>query len=52
MTNLPKYVLDINVILSALIFKNSQPRQALDKARKSGIILISDDIWAEIKKNF
>ena len=31
MNNLPKYVLDTNIIVSALLFKNSQPRQALDK---------------------
>ena len=33
MKNLPKYVLDINIIVSTLLFKNSQPRQALEKAR-------------------
>ncbi len=50
MTNLPNYVLDTNVIVSALLFRNSQPRQALDKARKLGIILMSEVIWAEIQE--
>jgi predicted nucleic acid-binding protein len=44
MNNLPKYVLDTNIIVSALLFKNSQPRQALDKARYQGNILISEAI--------
>lgn len=50
MTNLPKYVLDTNAIISALLFKNSQPRQALDKARKSGIVLMSQEILTEIQE--
>ena len=48
MKNLPKYVLDTNMIVSALLFKNSQPRQALDKARYQGNILMSEAIWQEI----
>jgi putative PIN family toxin of toxin-antitoxin system len=31
-----------------LLFKNSQPRQALDKARHQGNILMSEAIWQEI----
>lgn len=49
MKNLPKYVLDTNIIVSALLFKDSQPRQALDKARHLGIILMSQSIWREIQ---
>jgi len=41
-------VLDTNIFVSALLFKNSQPRQALDKARHQGNILISQAIWQEI----
>lgn len=48
MNNLPKYVLDTNIIVSALLFKKSQPRQALDKARHQGNILMSEAIWQEI----
>jgi uncharacterized protein len=50
MSKLPKFVLDTNIIVSALIFKNSQPRQALDKARHSGIILMSQPVWQEIQE--
>lgn len=48
MNNLPKYVLDTNIIVSALLFKKSQPRQTLDKARHEGNILMSEAIWQEI----
>ncbi len=48
MKNLPNYVLDTNIIVSALLFKNSQPRQALDKARHHGTLLMSQSIWQEI----
>ncbi len=50
MNNCQKFVLDTNIIVSALIFKNSQPRQALDKARYRGIVLMSDAIWQEIQE--
>lgn len=48
MNNLPNYVLDTNIFVSALLFKNSQPRRALDKARHQGTILMSESIWQEI----
>ncbi|MCM0591403.1 MAG: putative toxin-antitoxin system toxin component, PIN family [Gloeotrichia echinulata CP02] len=48
MKNPPNYVLDTNIVVSALLFKNSQPRQALDKARHQGTILMSQSIWQEI----
>ena len=51
MSNYPKYVFDTNIIVSALLFRNSQPRQALDKARKSAILLISQAVREEIKDN-
>jgi putative PIN family toxin of toxin-antitoxin system len=44
----PNYVLDTNIIVSALLFKNSQPRRALDKARHQGTVLMSESIWQEI----
>ncbi len=50
MNNCQKFVLDTNIIVSALIFKNSQPRKALDKARYRGIVLMSDAIWQEIQE--
>ena len=48
MKKLPNYVLDTNIIVSALLFKNSQPRRALDKARHQGTVLMSQAIWQEI----
>ncbi|MFM1843741.1 MAG: hypothetical protein RLZZ490_2484 [Cyanobacteriota bacterium] len=48
MNNLQNYVLDTNIIVSALLFKNSQPRRALDKAKHQGTILMSPLIWEEI----
>ncbi len=50
MKNRPKYVLDTNIVVSALLFKSSQPRQALDKARHLGVILMSQSIWQEIQE--
>jgi putative PIN family toxin of toxin-antitoxin system len=50
MSELKKFVLDANVIISALLFKKSSPRQALDKARKQGIVLMSRSIWSEISE--
>jgi hypothetical protein len=50
MSELLRFVLDANVIISALLFKKSLPRQALDKARKQGIVLMSRLIWSEINE--
>lgn len=50
MKNRPKYVLDTNIFVSALLFKNSQARRALDKARHSGLILMSRSLWQEIQE--
>ena len=50
MNNPPKYVLDTNIIVSALLFRNSQHRRALDKARHLGSILMSQSIWQEIQE--
>lgn len=47
--NKPKLVLDCNVIISAFLFKNSQPRLALEKAKNCGIILLSESIINELK---
>ncbi len=50
MNDTRRFVLDTNVIVSALLFKKSSPRQALNKARKLGIILMSQSIWSEISE--
>ncbi|MFM7449306.1 MAG: putative toxin-antitoxin system toxin component, PIN family [Leptolyngbyaceae cyanobacterium] len=49
MNSCSRYVLDTNIIVSALLFKRSQPRQALDKARSSGRLLMSQPIWEEVQ---
>lgn len=36
-----RFVFDTNVIVSALLFKTSVPRQALDRARTHGSLLLS-----------
>ena len=47
-----RIVLDSNVILSAALFRQSTPRQALDKASVSGQILISNQILGELQDVF
>jgi hypothetical protein len=49
MSDVPRYVLDTNIFVSALLFRSSQPRQALDKARKSGILLMSQALRREVE---
>jgi putative PIN family toxin of toxin-antitoxin system len=50
MTNLQKFVIDTNVIVSASLFSQSAPRQAFDKAQDIGIILLSQSVLAEIEE--
>jgi len=47
-----RIVLDSNVILSAALFKQSSPRQALDKAAVSGQVLMSNEIIGELQDIF
>lgn len=47
-----RIVLDSNVILSAALFKQSSPRQALDKVAVSGQILMSNEILGELQDIF
>jgi uncharacterized protein len=47
--NKPKFVLDCNVIISGFLFKKSQPRLALEKAKNKGIILLSIPIIKELQ---
>jgi len=42
------YVFDTNVIVSALLFKKSVVREALDKARTTGTILLSLEVIEEL----
>ncbi len=48
MTNKPRFVLDTNVIISALLLKHSTARQAFDHALSKGEILISSATLAEL----
>ena len=48
MTNKPRFVFDTNTLVSALLFKDSVPRKAFNRAMKSGVILISLDVVAEL----
>ena len=48
MTNKPRYVLDTNVIVSALLFPESIPGQAFFDARRRGDVLLSAETVKEI----
>ncbi len=45
-----RFVLDANVIISALLFKNSEPRRAFDKALDNGDILLSVPVLLELNE--
>jgi putative PIN family toxin of toxin-antitoxin system len=49
MTNERKFILDANVIISALLFGGSQPYKAFIKARENGLLIFSEAIFTEIK---
>ncbi len=42
------FVIDVNVLISAFLFTNSKPRQALDKAQDLGFVLLSNSIFLEL----
>ncbi|MEN9564726.1 MAG: hypothetical protein RIR73_2970 [Chloroflexota bacterium] len=48
MANQGRFVFDTNVIVSALLMKKSVARDALDKARTAGDILLSIDVIEEL----
>ena len=48
MTN--RFVVDTNVLISALLFKNSVPFQAIELAEKQGIILYSEATLHELEQ--
>ena len=45
-----RVVFDVNVLVSALLFTNSVPRQAFNKALLQGIILISETLKEELTR--
>ena len=50
--NSQKIVIDTNIIISAVLMPASRPRQALDLARKSSLILMSQSVWLELSSVF
>ncbi|KXK11047.1 MAG: twitching motility protein PilT [Chloroflexi bacterium OLB14] len=50
MTNKGKFVLDTNVIVSAVLMKKSVARQAFDTASQTGDILLSTDVIDELQE--
>lgn len=47
--NEQRFILDVNVLVSAALLKGSKPEQALKKAQISGQVLMSDSIWSELE---
>ena len=45
-----RFVIDANVLVSAVLFKNSKPRKAFDKALDHGEIIISIPVLSELNK--
>ena len=45
-----RFVFDTNVIVSALLIKKSTAREALDRARSVGIILLSVEVIEELRE--
>ena len=45
-----RFVLDANVVVSALLFEDSIPAKAFDHARRSGTILASDASLSELRR--
>ena len=50
MINKRRFVFDTNVFVSAFLFSQSKPRQALDKAQDTGIILLSSAVFDELQE--
>jgi putative PIN family toxin of toxin-antitoxin system len=50
MTNKQRFVFDTNVLISAFLFSQSKPRQALDQAQDIGVIIFSNSVFSELKE--
>jgi hypothetical protein len=48
MSGKPRFVLDTNVLISALMLSRSKPRLAWNQARRTGVILASHDTLREL----
>lgn len=49
-TNNRRFVFDTNVLISAFLFSQSKPRQALDQAQNIGIIVLSNSVLSELEE--
>lgn len=47
-----RFVFDTNVILSAVLLPTSKPRKAFDKARRNGVLLVSEEVIEELNDVF
>ena len=47
--NEPRFVIDTNVLVSALLFSQSKPRQALDQVQNLGVLLLSSSVFLELE---
>jgi uncharacterized protein len=45
-----RFVIDTNVIISAILFSNSTPAKAINLAKNIGVVLISFEIFEELEK--
>ncbi|RUR84245.1 hypothetical protein ACF3DV_30575 [Chlorogloeopsis fritschii PCC 9212] len=45
MTNKQRFVFDTNVLISAFLFSQSKPRQALDQAQDIGVLIFSSSVF-------
>jgi uncharacterized protein len=50
MTNNRRFVFDTNVLISAFLFSQSKPRQALDQAQDIGVIVLSNSVLSELEE--
>ena len=48
--NPPKFVVDTNIVVSAVLFPKSVPRQALDYAQNIGIVVVSASTLSELQQ--
>ncbi len=49
-SNPPKFVVDTNIVVSAVLFPKSVPRQALDHAQNVGTVLVSASTLTELQQ--
>ncbi|WP_258551494.1 putative toxin-antitoxin system toxin component, PIN family [Nostoc sp. ATCC 53789] len=50
MTNNRRFVFDTNVLISAFLFSQSKPRQALEQATVIGVIVLSSSVLSELEE--